>query len=603
MRKDFLNALFADFVTGMEHSIIQRVGRTQVKNIFISGRAFLSQKQGSILSAAFLIMGMNIVARLVGVIKYRILAHYFTGEENSLLFASFFPSETLFGILVSGSLAAAFIPVFASLLSKGENKRAWDAANITQTTILIVFLVLSAFVLLFAGQFVGLIPNVPAGSESLVVAVTRFLLLVQIFFILSFTLTAVQETFGRFLVPAVALLFYNLGIITGTIVLSHLGLWGPVIGALFGAFANFAFQVPFARSLGFNFALKINLANSDFRKIVSLALPRMFELAAWGGARLAELIFSFMVSLASYSYFVFANALQLVPVAIFGYSFARAAIPTLTTHFSRGDKESFSRTFNFAVGQVIFFTVPIAVLLAVLRIPIIRIAFGAEKFTWDATVQTGYVLSAFAVGLVAEGIREVLTRSFYAAHDTKTPLVTSLLTICFYVAFAYWLMSRSFGVWGIALAFSLAAILQTLILIVLLDRKVKVISGIFYRVLAKTLVAGGISGIIMFFLLKVLDQAVWDKKLSFLGSLGLALPIGFQNFVLDTRYTMNLVFLTLLVAAIGLFVYLLVAALLKVREVEILARWISKLFLSEVALTKPRGKPGVEVPAPLPPGG
>lgn len=574
-----------------------------MKNLFITGRAFLSQKQGSILTAAFLIMGMNIVARLVGVIKYRILAHYFTDEENSLLFASFFPSETLFNILVSGSLAAAFIPVFASLLSKGENQRAWNVANITQTAILAVFLVFSAFVFLFAGQFVGLIPNIPAGSEGLVVAITRFLLLVQIFFILSFTLTAVQETFGRFLVPALALLFYNLGIIAGTIVLSPLGLWGPVIGALFGAFANFAFQIPFARALGFGFAFKINLGNTDFRKIVSLALPRMVELAAWGGARAAELMFSFMVSLASYSYFVFANALQLVPVAVFGYSFARAAMPTLTTHFSRGDRESFSRTFNFAIGQVIFFTIPIAVLLAVLRIPVIRIAFGAEKFTWDATVQTGYVLSAFAVGLVAEGVREVLTRSFYATHDTKTPLVTSLVTICFYVVFAYWFLTKGFGVWGIALAFSFAAIFQTVVLVILLNRKVNVVSGIFYRMFAKTLAAGAVSGLVMFFLLKVLDQAVWDKKLSFLGSLGLALPIGFQNFVLDTRYTMNLVFLTLLVATIGLFVYLLVAALLKVREVEILARWISKLFLSEVAFTKPGGKPEVEVPAPLPPGG
>ncbi|MBI3290186.1 oligosaccharide flippase family protein, partial [Candidatus Microgenomates bacterium] len=391
------------------------------------------------------IMAMNIAARILGLIKYLVLGHYFTDTERSLFLAAFFPSETLFEILVSGSLAAAFIPVFTSLFSKGEKERAWYVAGITQTTVFLIFSVFAVFTFIFADQLLGLVPNIPPEYSDQIVALTRFLLIVQIFFILSFTLGPIQETFGRFLVPAMAPLFYNLGIIAGIVFLHRFGLWGPAIGAAFGALMSFIFQYPFAKSLGFRFIPKVNLSNPDFRRVIALASPRMLELIATRAAKSVELFLAFMISTASYGFFVFANALQLIPVALFGYSFSRAAMPTLSAHVARGDRESFERTFGFAVGQVIFFTVPVAILLAVLRIPIVRIAFGAEKFSWEATVQTGYILSAFAIGLIAEGIREVLVRSFYARHDTRTPLVVSLISTVLYITGAYWLI-RTVGV-------------------------------------------------------------------------------------------------------------------------------------------------------------
>ena len=573
-----------------------------MKRWLISGRALLSRKQGSILSAAFLVMTLIIASRVLGLVRQRVLAHYFGAEDLAVYFAAFRLPETLFEILVAGSLTSAFIPIFTTMLSSGDRRRAWHVAGITQSTILVVFAILAVVILVFARPLAGVLaPGFPESRQVLMADLTRFLLLAQGFFLLSFFLSGAQEALGRFLVPAIAPLFYNVGIILGSAMLSHFGVWGAATGAVIGAAAHFLIQLPFARSLGFRFVFKIDPRDPDFRKIITLAAPRMLELAALQISKSIELILSTLISIASYTYFTFANTLQLFPIAIFGYPFAKAALPTLAAHAAHRDKDAFVATFTFVTGQILFFVVPIAVSLLVLRIPIVRLAFGTERFTWEATVQTGFALSAFAVGVVAQALLSVLTRSFYALHDTKTPMIIALCSITLDIILAFlFIQVFRFEVWGIALAFSLAAIVQAFVLLFVLNARVRVLTKQLMVNIGKIIACAAVAGVLMYLLLKLLDQAVWDKRLAFMDELGLALPTGFERFVLDTRYTVNLIFLTLLVLTVGMFVYLLLAALFRVREVEILARWFGELLTKKVSLTPQQAE---ETSTPLPPGG
>lgn len=575
-----------------------------MKNLLLSGRAFLSRKQGSILSAAFLVMGLIALSRILGLIRQRVLAHFFSVEDLAVYFASFRLPETLFEVLVSGSLASAFIPVFTRLLSAGDKRKAWYVAGLTQTTILLFFILLSLLVLIFAKPLTEILtPGFSDREQILMVNLTRFLLLAQGFFLLSFFLSGTQEAFGRFLVPSIAPLFYNLGIITGSVLLSGRGVWGAAIGAVVGAALHFLIQLPFAKELGFRFIPKVDFRDRDFRKITILALPRMVELVALQLAKSVELLLSSLISVASYTYFIFANTLQLFPVALFGYSFAKAAFPTLATHAAKKDHTAFASTFNFAVSQILFFVLPIAVFFVVLRIPLVRLAFGTERFTWESTVQTGWALSAFSLGVVAQGLLAILTRSFYALQNTKVPMMAALLTISLDILLAFsFVRFWHFEVWGIALAFSLATLVQTIILFTILERQVPVLNWSFLGNVGKIIFCTLISGGVMYFLLKVLDQAAWDKRLSFLGQFGLALPTGFQGFVIDTKYTVNLIFLTLFIITVGIFIYLLLAMILRIREVEILARWVGQLLHKEVSIATTETKEP-ETPAPLPPGG
>ena len=193
-------------------------------------------------------------------------------------------------------------------------------------------------------------------------------------------------------------------------------------------------------------------------------------------------------------------------------------------------------------------------------------------------MQTGYVLSAFAIGIFAYSLSLLISRAFYALHDTTTPVKISFLTIGVNVILGLvFVLGLRLPTWSLALSYSLAGIFQVIVLFGLLSKRVKGFANYSIKqTLTKVIAAASLSGSVMFILLRVLDRSAWDKKLSFLGKFGLALPTTFEHFVLDTRYTANLIVLTFVVATIGIAIYLLTTWFLGVKELGVLFTTLKK---------------------------
>ena len=133
-------------------------------------------------------------------------------------------------------------------------------------------------------------------------------------------------------------------------------------------------------------------------------------------------------------------------------------------------------------------------------------------------------------------------------------------------------------IWSLALSFSLAQIFQAVTLSFILNRKIdKFPLKEMVLSFGKVVAASGVSGLLMFFFLKVLDRSVWDKNLSFLSFFGLKMPTTFDHLVLDTRYTLNVVLLSTVVGLIGLSSYFLVSWLLGIKEGAVFFRMILKM--------------------------
>ncbi|MFZ5933105.1 MAG: murein biosynthesis integral membrane protein MurJ, partial [Patescibacteria group bacterium] len=313
-----------------------------------------------------------------------------------------------------------------------------------------------------------------------------------------------------------------------------------------------------------------------------LALPRIIEVSFLQVAKTVELFLASLISTASYTYFTFANTLQLLPVGLFGTSIAKAALPTLSR---QGDRPSeFSRTLFGALYQIVFLVLPIATALIVLRIPLVRLVFGTDIFSWEATVQTGMVVSAFALGIVFQATAALLARGFYALHDTKTPVVISLSTIVMTIT-ADFILIRGLGlpVWGLAAAFSFGSFLQATLLFSLINKRIGNGAHIAGLVpILKSVLAALASGIVMYLFLKIFDRSVWIKRLSFLGKIEAARGIAFERFVLDTRYTFNLLVLTVFVITVGIIVYLTISIVLKSKEVWYFFNLIARVLKRRV---------------------
>ena len=250
----------------------------------------------------------------------------------------------------------------------------------------------------------------------------------------------------------------------------------------------------------------------------------------------------------------------------------------------------FRRILRSTLFQAIFFTLPLTAVIIVLRIPLVRLAYGTNIFDWQSTVETGYVLSAFGIGIVFQTLMSILTRSFFALHDTKTPVYISMIGLfLLVVGDASLVLGFGIPVWALAISFTFSTFIETILLLYLLNKRISgfITPNMVVRV-GKMIVASGASSFVMYFFLKLFDRSVWVKQLSFLGKVDIASNINFELFVLDTRYTINLLALTLFVMASGGLTYLLVLFLLQSKDLSNFFGILNRLSLKNKNIFVPQ---------------
>ena len=196
-------------------------------------------------------------------------------------------------------------------------------------------------------------------------------------------------------------------------------------------------------------------------------IPRTIGIAVNQINLLIITIFASTLAAGSLAIFSFAQNLQGVPLGLFGASFSIAVFPVLAALAAKGEKGNFVKIFSVTFRQILFFIIPLSVFILVLRAQIVRVVLGAGKFDWEDTILTFQALGIFALSLFAQGTIPLLARAFYALHDTKTPFYIALFTEMVNISAVLILIGR-YNVIGLAIAFSLSAVVQMLLLLFVL---------------------------------------------------------------------------------------------------------------------------------------
>lgn len=539
---------------------------------FKNGANIFAKKQENILSAAFIIAASVALSRILGLIRYRLLASNF-GDDikllDSFIAAAILP-DAIFEVLIFGAIALAFIPVFSQYLSRDKLEKAWALSRALITLGLIIFVIFTIIILVFAPFIAPLIaPGVvlrePA-TQAVIANLLRIMIAAQLFFVISIFLTGILQSFQRFLVPAVASIFYNLGIILAIIFLTpFFGIYAPAIGMVLGALFHLLIQLPLALSMGFRFKPSFDFKNKDVLETFHLMWPRSLSL---GLMRLSDIINIAIASVAAVGTIVafnFAQVLQLVPISLFAASIAQAALPSLSIEFNSKRFDQFKKLFAESFNQIVFLILPSAAILAVLRIPVVRLVFGARELPWEITVLTGRVLIAFSIGIAAQAISLLMTRSFYAVKDSLTPVKVFAVTTSLNIAASViMVLILKFPIVYLALNFSIANILNAVLLFYFLDRKVnfpkKELAVPFLKMLSISLV----TAVTLYIPMKLLDQLVFD-----------------------TTRTFGLLLLTGTAVSAGLIVYIGFSWLFRVQEVSIFYNLLKRVIAFPSKLAKP----------------
>ncbi|MFA6551687.1 MAG: murein biosynthesis integral membrane protein MurJ [Patescibacteria group bacterium] len=445
---------------------------------------FFNSKINSITSAAIIVAAASVASRFLGIFRDRILAGEFgAGDTLDIYYAAFRIPDLVYNLIVLGALSAGFIPVFTALCQKnsvvkrifGGRERAlseaWYVANAVINLLGVMLIILSAVLIIFAPQLTRLMtPGFSPEKQALTVALTRVMFFSPLLLGLSSVFGGILQSFKRFFIYSLAPIMYNIGIIAGALYFVPIwGIYGLAYGVVLGALLHLLIQLPAAFGLGYRYAFTFDFHNNHVRDIIKMMAPRTLSLAVSQINLVVVTIVASTLAAGSLAIFNLANNLQSFPVGIFGISFAVAAFPTLS-ELAR-DKSALVKNFSKVLRQIIFFILPATVFILTLRAQIIRIVLGSGQFDWQDTILTMDTLTFFSLSLFAQAALPLLTRMFYAQKDSKIPFWTGFISAIINIILCFLLAPR-FGIAGLALAFSVATIINFILLWLILKVKI-----------------------------------------------------------------------------------------------------------------------------------
>lgn len=528
------------------------------KRLFQNGKNLISKENSSILSAAAVIMIATLISAGLGFIRTRLLIQYFFADKSLLdvFWAAFRIPDTIFQILIVGALSSAFIPVFSRYLEKEKREEANMIASSMMNTVVGIMCLASIFIIIWAEPLCRLIAGGFSPEQiQLMAHLTRIMAAAQILFGFSSFITGIIQSHKRFIVPALAPSLYNVGIIVGTIFFSKsFGILGPTIGVVLGALLHLLAQLPLAYHLGFSYkpVIRKHIAITEMTRLM---VPRMITLSLSQIEQTVLISFSSWLSHGTVTIISIAQQLTNLPIRMIGVTIGQASLPFFAKETAKNNLSGLAHMVNDAILQMLYLALPASVIMLILRVPLVRLAYGAGSFPWAETVLTGRLVAMFALAIAAGSLSHIIIRVFYALRDTTTPFIINLASTIINVSLSYYLLFVvKTGILGMAFAITIADIVETSILTLILYHLAQFsLKGIIMP-FGKMLLAAGITTVCLWIPLRVLDQLIFD-----------------------TTHTLPLILLTISVTIIGLAVYITTSYVLKIRELSVFVALIKKV--------------------------
>ncbi len=423
-----------------------------------------------------IVMASVLLSRVLGFFREWTVAHQIgSNAVTDAYYAAFTIPDFLNYLVAAGSLSVTFIPVFAKYLAQDEEEEGWRVFSIVVAT---MGLLLVAFVIvceIFAPHLVVLIaPGFGPQEKARVVFLTRVMLPAQFCFYMGGILSAVQYAKNRFIIPSLAPLVYNIGIILGGVLLaSRIGITGFAVGVLGGALVgNFLLQVYGAVRVGAHFHFSLNVRHPGFILFVKLAIPIMLALSLSFTDDWIIRWFGSYLQAASITWLSYAKTLMRVPLGIVGQAIGVASFPVLAQLYSEKRLDELNEILHSTTKGLILMLVPIAALTMAESNPLVHLVFSHTRMREPDLTATAATLVLFSIGMFGWGAQNILARGFYSTHDTITPAVVGTAMTVFGIP-VYWVLVRHLQHLGLALASSILISVYTVLLYVLLVRRTK----------------------------------------------------------------------------------------------------------------------------------
>lgn len=417
----------------------------------------------NLLKAALSVSAMTFLSRITGLVREIIgFSMFGAGSAMDAFQVAWRIPNFLRRLFAEGAFSQAFVPVIADYKARHGMEETRALADRVATTLGVVLFVVTLIGVIAAPLLVYATASGFAKDPAkfgLTVSLVR-ITFPYIFFISLVALAAgILNTFSAFKTPAFTPVLLNLSVIAAALLLAPyvdppiLALaWGTFLGGV----AQLMFQIPALKKVGMLPRWRWNPKDAGVMRILALMAPALLGVSVAQISILINTQIASFLETGSVSWLTAADRLMEFPSAMLGVALGTVLLPSLVKQHASEDRVAFSALLDWGLRLALMLTLPAAVALAVLAVPLIATLFQHGKFSAQSVIMTSHALVAYAVGLTGIILVKILAPGFYARQNVKTPVKIAIVTLLMVqlcnLAFVPWLKHA-----GLALSTGLGA--------------------------------------------------------------------------------------------------------------------------------------------------
>jgi putative peptidoglycan lipid II flippase len=414
---------------------------------------------------AFFVGAGILLSRIVGLVRQRVFAHYFgTSAAGDAFTAAFRIPNFLQNVFGEGALSASFIPVYAKLLAQGDEEEASHVAGAVLAMLAVVTSLIVLIGVLFTPYFIDVIAYGFKGeTRELAIRLARILFPGAGLLVMSAWCLGILNSHHRFFLSYTAPVVWNIAIIValvffGTRVeqfpLAEVAAWGSVIGSAL----QFGVQLPTVFRLVHRLRPTLDIVNANVRVVLRNFFPvfmsrGVVQISAFVDSALASLLPTGAVVALNY-----AQSLYTLPVSLFGMSVSAAELPAMSRAIGSSEQiaDVLRHRLDDGLRRIAFFIVPSSMAFIALGDVIAAVLYQTGKFKHADALYVWGILAGSTVGLLASTLGRLYSSTYYALHDTRTPLRYALVRVTLTTVLGYLfaiILPPAIGIdpkWGVA---------------------------------------------------------------------------------------------------------------------------------------------------------
>ena len=498
------------------------------------------------------LMIATILAKVLGFIRELVLASIYGASMYSDAYITAMNIPGVIFASIGATLATVLIPMYFDVEKELGKSESLKFMNNIFNIVVIMCVIIGTLGIIFTEQIVNIFAiGFKGETYRIAVNFTRITITGIVFMGLSYIMTAYLQIKNHFAITGMVSIPRNIIIIISMILSIKYTPYIMIWGTLLGMATEFLFQIPFAIKNGYRYSIYINFKDKNIRKLLWLILPVLIGVAVNQVNATVDRTLASTLAEGSVSALNYANRLNGFVTALFITSVATVIYPILSKLSMEDDKEKFTTSVIQSINSVILFVMPVSIGSIVLSRPIVKLLFERGEFDTRATSMTVIALIMYSLGMVAFGLRDILSKVFYALQDTKTPMINGATAMSMNIVLNI-ILVRYLKIAGLALATSISAIICIFLLFGSLKKKI----GYFGQdKIIKTTIKSILSAVVM----GIITYFAYDMVSNLLG-------LGFIKEVISLVVSVG----------IGAITYAILVVVLKVDEVSIITSMMKK---------------------------